>query len=129
MNLKASKGVVILLIALWAQATLALDATGSDDGPPDLSPDGQITVDPVQAPSAELVPALKNVEIRNNSAVNVFVVQKGLKETLAPKQTLERDMSQYPVSITPADKENSLKYVTAIGKTKNCQQDLCLIVQ
>ncbi|WP_411390430.1 hypothetical protein [Pseudomonas sp. MPB23] len=129
MDLKASKGIVIGLIALWAQATLALDATGSDAGPMDTLPDGQITVDPVQAPSVDPSPALKKVEIRNNSAVNVLVVQKGLKETLAPKQTLERDMSQYPVSITPADKENSLKYVTAIGKTKNCQQDLCLIVQ
>ena len=129
MNLQASKGLAIILTALWAQTTLALDATGSDAGPPAISPDGQITVDPVQAPSVEPLPVLKKVEIRNNSATNVFVVQKGLKETLAPKQILERDMSQYPVSVTPADKEHSLKYITAVGKTKNCQQDLCLIVQ
>lgn len=109
----------------------ALQTTQADSSPPEEPaqplPDGQVFIPPAQAPDAPNT--LQIVEVRNNSTFSVFVVQKGLKETLPPKSTFERDMNQYPVSITPAYGTDTLKFVTLTWKTGACKQQLCLIVQ
>ncbi|AZF14185.1 hypothetical protein [Pseudomonas sp. R3-18-08] len=117
----------MLLVAVLQNAHAA---DTSDPLPMESIPDGQVVVPAVQAPDAP--PALlspQTVEVRNNSPFSVLVVQKGHKETLETKGILERNVSQYPVSVTPADGTAKLKFVTLTSKTGTCKQQFCLIVQ
>ncbi|NMY04238.1 hypothetical protein HBO12_14845 [Pseudomonas sp. WS 5059] len=126
MKIREPRFIVALLLVGAIQTTYA-DTNSPLEQP---LPDGQVAIPAAQAPALPpAVPPLQTVEVRNNSNVSVFVVQKGLKEALPSKSTLERDINQYPLTITPVEGAEKLQFVTLTGKTGPCKQQFCLIVQ
>jgi hypothetical protein len=70
------------------------------------------------------------VEVRNNNASAIFVIQKGVKQEVASKETyLISDATNYPVSMTPTSGNPTIKYVTLARKGGACKFATCVVVQ
>ncbi|WP_296186261.1 hypothetical protein [Pseudomonas sp. UBA1879] len=70
------------------------------------------------------------VEVRNNNASTIFVIQKGVKQEVASKATyLINDATTFPLSITPTSGNPAIKYVTLARKGGACKFATCLVVQ
>ncbi|EKG30193.1 hypothetical protein [Pseudomonas avellanae] len=110
---------LFMSVCLGAYALDSTDATQNEAVPP---------VDAVQVPPPQ--EADTAVQVRNNSAFAIYVIQKGLKQEVASKGTyVVSSTATYPLSITPASGEPAIKYVTLSGKKGACTYASCLIVQ
>ena len=98
---------------------------------------------PLSAPEPQAAQA-SGIQIRNNSAFAIYVIQSTQKVEVAPKSTLVVKALTPPISITPviikqanvtqtdSTKKNdtpSFKYVTLTGQAGPCEFASCLIVQ
>ncbi|RDS91401.1 hypothetical protein [Pseudomonas fluorescens] len=143
MNINPPLGIAIALIATWMQPVMA-DAESN----PDITPSGQVFIPSVQAPGATPAPAaelsLSSVEIWNNSNFPIYLAQKKMKQQTLPSrrkssdlsadndpdQKLSLNLTQGAISLTPATKEGTIKFITLTPQNETCKKtSYCLIVQ
>ncbi|KPW66620.1 hypothetical protein ALP86_02938 [Pseudomonas amygdali pv. mori] len=110
---------LFMSVCLGAYALDSTDAVQNETAPP--------------ADTAQVAPPQgvdTAVQVRNNSAFAIYVIQKGVKQEVASKGTyVVSSAATYPLSITPVSGTPSIKFVTFTRKSGACTFASCLIVQ
>ncbi|SFH37134.1 hypothetical protein [Pseudomonas syringae] len=111
--------ILFMSVCLGAYALDSTDSVQNETAPP---------ADTAQvAPPQDVDTA---VQVRNNSAFAIYVIQKGVKQEVASKDTyVVSSAATYPLSITPVSGTPSIKFVTFTRKSGACTFASCLIVQ
>ena len=122
--MKARLMLLLVSISSLCSAAYALTPSNTEQSP--TSKESVVSVDPtITTQESDTA-----VEVRNNSTSAIFVIQKGLKQEVAPKGTYPvSDGTTYPVSITPTSGNPTIKYVTLAKKGGACKFATCLIVR
>jgi hypothetical protein len=117
---------LMLFVTILCVCFAAYALTPSDTEQSPVKNEGSVSGS--QAPTTQELDTA--VEVRNNNVSTLFVIQRGVKQEVASKETyLISDATTYPVSITPASGNPTIKYVTLAKKGGACKFATCLVVQ